>query len=78
MVSEWQHKVLDQRFGEPPVDVLMMNDGVKIVIVKYERCHNFVYNDSLKDYVFNYTPSIEFITTQNYLLRNNRHAMVMA
>lgn len=77
MVSEWEHKLLDQRFGEPPVDVLIINDGVKLFMIKYERYNNFIYNESIKDYVFNYTPSIEFITMHNYLTRKNKHAMFM-
>lgn len=76
MVSEWEHKILDQRFGEPPIDVLILNDGDKIIMVKYERYTNFVYNDRIRDYVCNYTPAIEYLTTYNYLLRNNSHAMV--
>lgn len=78
MVSEWEHKLLDQRFGEPPIDVLILNDGDKIIMVKYERYANFVYNDRIKDYVRNYSPAIEYLTTYNYLLRNNSHAMVTA
>jgi hypothetical protein len=77
MVLEWEHKLLDQRFGEPPIDILVLNDGNKIIMVKYERYANFVYNDRIKDYVHNYTPAIEYLTTYNYLMRNNKHALFM-
>lgn len=73
MVAEWDHIVVDQRFGEPPADILLINDGVSsIKMIQYERFHNFCYNDMIRDYVFKFTPSIEFLTTINYLNRNNK------
>jgi hypothetical protein len=76
MITEWEHKIIDQNLGEPPADILMLNNGVSMIIIKYERFHNFVYNEMLRDYVFKYTPSIEFLTTKNYLLRNRKHCKI--
>lgn len=73
MISEWNYKLISGKFGLPPIDVLTINDGTKIYIVKYERNQNFCYHEKIKDYVFSYTPDIEFLTLFNYLKRVRNH-----
>jgi hypothetical protein len=73
MISEWEYFVVDQRFGEPPVDVLIINNGYKLTLYKFQRFGSFCYHEKMRDYIFKYSPSFEFLTIFNYLIRNKSH-----
>ena len=69
MIEEWCHSVIDQQKGEPPADLLILQDINTNIAVLYERHHSFCYNDSIKDYVVKFVPSYQFLIVHSYLRR---------
>jgi hypothetical protein len=69
MIEEWWHSVIDQEKGEPPADVLILQDINSNIAILYERHHSFCYNNDIKDYVVKFLPSYQFLVVHSYLRR---------
>lgn len=69
MISQWRYFITDQKYGEPPADVVITVENNKIKYYKFQRNTNFCFHEQLRDYIFKYSPSVEFLVFLNYLKR---------